>query len=61
MAVINEDFHRCECGSATFEEKKVVSLPQGIRQRHEHERDIKIRTLDETTHYICTECGKHFD
>jgi hypothetical protein len=58
MAVVHEDFIRCFCGNADFEEKVVVTLPKGLRTRYINERSVSHPALDKTIDYYCTKCNE---
>lgn len=54
MAVINEDFVRCEvCGNAEFEKKEIVTLPKGLKRDG---RSLSYPVLESEVRYFCTSC-----
>lgn len=61
MAVINEDFIRCKCSNAEFQEIRIVSLPKNIKKRHLGETNIKQPIVEEHFYYDCTKCGQRLD
>jgi hypothetical protein len=61
MPVLHEEFIRCSCGNADFEEKVVVTLPNQIKKRYVNELGVAHPTLEKQIHYICTGCEKRLD
>lgn len=55
MAVINEDFIRCEiCNNAEFEKKEIVTLPKGLKR---DDKTLSYPVLESEVRYYCTACG----
>lgn len=58
MAVINEDFVRCSCGNADFEEKRIVTLAKTAARPDRHSL---YPVMDAEVRYYCTQCHKEKD
>ena len=58
MAVINEDFVRCGCSNADFEEKRIVTLAKTATRP---DKQSSYPVMDSEVRYYCTQCRKEKD
>lgn len=58
MAVIQEDFIRCECGSGDFTEKQVLTVLKTVKKRDDLTKPLD---ADREYYYECDRCGKFLD
>lgn len=63
MAIFEEDFLRCSCGSAKFVEKEVLVINKNVLKYKREFKTISIpkNLLDKEIKYVCDECGKELD
>lgn len=59
--LVREDFIRCNCGCADFEEKVIVTVPKVQKKRDEMQKHIPITNMGEHYIYYCVACGKKLD
>lgn len=58
MAVISEDFVRCDCGNAEFEKKEIVTIHKRAKRQDKY---TSYPTMEEEVRYYCTQCRKEKD
>lgn len=63
MAIMKEDFIRCQCGNADFEEKIIVSIRHGVYHRATNTSEPIPSAYIEGKEvvYICTRCEQFFN
>ena len=63
MAIFEEEFLRCSCGSAEFIEKKILVINKNALK---YKRDVKTistfkNLLETEIRYVCDKCGKELN
>lgn len=59
MAIMSEDFIRCECGSADFREETILTFHKAVLPRDS--KTTKLVPMDSEYHYVCRSCGKELN
>lgn len=55
--LMSDDYERCGCGNADFEEKTIVAFNRAVRPRPDHMKHEPLQSLEKEIKYVCTACG----